>query len=97
MMFGMVTRYGYLIQGKGRWMSMTLKKPKKKGGGAKKKDKRMIVHERDEREEEEEDVGGDEAQLEYEVPSLRSNVRLTYSRSRCLERKRNPNYSRNPS
>jgi len=41
-------RYGYQIQGKGRWMSMVLKKPKQKqkGAGGTKKDRRMVVRER---------------------------------------------------
>lgn len=32
-------RNGYLISGKGRWVSLTLKKPKKKGGAGGKKKK----------------------------------------------------------
>lgn len=58
--------YGYHIQGKGRWMSMTLKRPKKKGGGAKKKDKKVLV--RDEREESEDvDANVDDNDAEDEV------------------------------
>lgn len=33
----MFPRYGYQLSGKGKWVSMVLKRPKKKAGGAKKK------------------------------------------------------------
>lgn len=32
-----VSRYGYQIPGRGKWVSMALKRPKKKSGSAKKK------------------------------------------------------------
>jgi hypothetical protein len=65
----MATRYGYQIQGKGRWMSITLKKPKKKkGGGAKKKDKKTLVREREDSEEDVDDADdNDNARDDVEV------------------------------
>ena len=41
---GLVDRYGYQLTGKGKWISMTLKKPKVQGGkrGGKKKQQQVV-------------------------------------------------------
>ncbi|KAF8056543.1 galactose oxidase [Lyophyllum atratum] len=51
--------YGYQIPGKGRWVSMGLKKPKKKAGGGGRKKKAVIVVQKYHPEEEKSDEDGD--------------------------------------
>ncbi|EIN11125.1 galactose oxidase [Punctularia strigosozonata HHB-11173 SS5] len=54
--------YGYQIAGNGRWVSMTLKKPKEKGKGAKKKQSKRM-HEQADREDVSDREGGSDEDI----------------------------------
>ena len=62
----LLSRYGYQLAGKGKWTSMTLRKPKEKG--TKKADKKKQKQQKWAQDEDNEDEGDEDVDSAFQFP-----------------------------